>query len=115
MMNVGELFGSLAAAPLNDWIGRKGVFLVGCAAVTIGVALQLAATSQDLITAGRAILGIGVGNFSATSPLYMGVCLFGLSLSSKMYIYHEHIYLPSLKEIAPESLRSPLLMCWQLT
>ncbi|KAH9996749.1 general substrate transporter [Xylariaceae sp. FL0662B] len=90
MMNVGELAGSLSAAPLNDLLGRKGVFLIGCIWIIVGVALQLAAASQPLMTIGRAILGLGVGSFSATSPLYMG-------------------------EIAPESLRSPLLMCWQLT
>jgi len=94
MMNVGELVGSLGAAPINDWLGRKGAFLAGCIFITVGVALQLAAAGvtngRALITAGRAVLGLGVGNFSATSPLYMG-------------------------EIAPESMRSPLLMCWQLT
>jgi SP family sugar:H+ symporter-like MFS transporter len=91
MINVGELVGSLVAAPLNDWFGRKGVFMAGTVAIVIGVVLQLVTTSSNaLITAGRAILGFGVGNFSATSPLYMG-------------------------EIAPESMRSPLLMCWQLT
>ncbi|KAF7563585.1 hypothetical protein G7046_g534 [Stylonectria norvegica] len=91
MINVGELVGSLSAAPLNDYLGRKGVFMTGTLAIIIGVIMQLATTSsRALITAGRAVLGFGVGNFSATSPLYMG-------------------------EIAPESMRSPLLMCWQLT
>ncbi|KAJ4156562.1 hypothetical protein NW754_008195 [Fusarium falciforme] len=91
MINVGELVGSLAAAPLNDLFGRKGAFGSGTLAIIIGVVMQLSTTSSKaLMTAGRAVLGFGVGNFSATSPLYMG-------------------------EIAPESLRSPLLMCWQLT
>lgn len=77
MMNVGELVGSLGAAPINDWFGRKGAFLAGCLFISVGVALQLAAAGaaygKALITAGRAVLGLGVGNFSATSPLYMGV------------------------------------------
>lgn len=74
MINVGELAGSLSAAPLNDYFGRKGVFLVGTVTIIIGVILQLVTTSsRDLMTAGRAILGFGVGNFSATSPLYMAV------------------------------------------
>lgn len=76
MINVGELVGSLVAAPLNDKLGRKGVFMVGTIAIIIGVVLQLVTTSsRDLVTPGRAILGFGVGNFSATSPLYMGVSL----------------------------------------
>lgn len=73
MINVGELVGSLSAAPLNDIAGRKGVFLVGSLFIVIGVALQLAASDSPLMIAGRVLLGLGVGNFSATSPLYMGV------------------------------------------
>lgn len=81
MINVGELLGSLTAAPLNDFLGRKGVFFVGTVAIIIGVIMQLVTTSsQSLITAGRAILGYGVGAFSATSPLYMGVRTFFLCL-----------------------------------
>lgn len=91
MINVGELVGSLSAAPLNDVLGRKGVILTGSIAIIVGIIMQLATTSsRALLTAGRAILGFGVGNFSATSPLYMG-------------------------EISPTSMRGPLLMCWQLT
>lgn len=74
MINVGELVGSLTAAPLNDWFGRKGVFLIGAVTVIIGVVLQLATDhSHGLIIGGRIILGYGVGAFSSTSPLYIGV------------------------------------------
>ncbi|KAF5663220.1 hexose facilitator [Fusarium heterosporum] len=90
MINVGELIGSLLAAPLNDFLGRKGSLATGAIAVIVGVVLQLSTTSsRALITSDRAVSGFGVGTFSVTSPLYMG-------------------------EIAPETLRSPLLMCWQL-
>ncbi|KAF6806236.1 sugar transporter [Colletotrichum sojae] len=90
MMNVGELVGSLGAAPLNDVLGRKGMWLVGSAFTIVGVVLQLVAELTALLTAGRHVLGVGVGGFSVTSPLYMG-------------------------EVAPARLRAPLLMCWQLT
>lgn len=74
MINVGELVGSVSAAPLNDYLGRKGVFMTGALTIIVGIILQLATSSnRALMTAGRAILGYGVGNFSATSPLYMGV------------------------------------------
>ncbi|GES63283.1 general substrate transporter [Aspergillus terreus] len=90
VINIGELVGSLTAAPLNDAIGRKGVFLVASVMVIIGVVLQLATDhKQSMIIGGRILLGYGVGNFSATSPLYIG-------------------------EIAPTTIRGPLLMCWQL-
>lgn len=112
MINVGELVGSLSAAPLNDYLGRKGVFLCGTAAILVGVILQLVTTSnRALVTAGRAILGFGVGNFSATSPLYMGVSHW----RSHPVPASRCRLLTNIKEIAPESLRSPLLMCWQLT
>lgn len=74
VINIGELVGSLTAAPLNDAIGRKGVFLVASIMVIIGVVLQLATDhKQSMIIGGRILLGYGVGNFSATSPLYIGV------------------------------------------
>lgn len=77
LINVGELVGSLTAAPLNDFLGRKGVFLVGAVTVIVGVVLQLStAHSHAYIIGGRVILGYGVGAFSSTSPLYIGVSWF---------------------------------------
>ena len=74
VINIGEFVGSLSAAPLNDYLGRKGVFLVGSIMIIVGVILQLAADHQtSYIIGGRILLGYGVGNFSATSPLYIGV------------------------------------------
>lgn len=74
VINIGELVGSLTAAPLNDYVGRKGVFLIASIMVVIGVILQLATDhKQSMIIGGRILLGYGVGNFSATSPLYIGV------------------------------------------
>ncbi|KAF5545290.1 glucose transporter rco-3 [Fusarium napiforme] len=76
MINVGELVGSLLAAPLNDLFGRKGSLFTGSVVVVVGVVMQLSTTwSRALITAGRAVSGFGVGTFSVTSPLYMGLVL----------------------------------------
>jgi fucose permease len=74
MINVGELVGSLSSAPVNDYFGRKGGWLVGATFVAVGVILQVAASSQQsFISGGRVILGFGVGVFCATSPLYIAV------------------------------------------
>lgn len=74
VINIGELVGSLTAAPVNDYLGRKGVFFVASILVIVGVILQLVATHQvSYIIGGRILLGYGVGNLSATSPLYIGV------------------------------------------
>ncbi|KUJ13225.1 general substrate transporter [Mollisia scopiformis] len=90
VINIGELVGSLSAAPLNDYLGRKGVFAIASLVLIVGVILQLAADHQTgMIIGGRILLGYGVGNLSATSPLYIG-------------------------EIAPTAIRGQLLMCWQL-
>ncbi|KAH7178680.1 general substrate transporter [Fusarium sp. MPI-SDFR-AT-0072] len=82
MINVGELVGSLLAAPLNDLFGRKGSLFTGSVAVVVGVIMQLSTTSsRALITAGRAVSGFGVGTFSVTSPLYMGIIAAGINRS----------------------------------
>ena len=74
MINVGELVGSITAAPLNDYLGRKLVFLIASITIIIGVVLQLATDSiQGYITGGRVILVYVVGAFASTSPLYIGV------------------------------------------
>jgi SP family sugar:H+ symporter-like MFS transporter len=74
VINIGELAGSLSAAPLSGHLGRKKVFLVGSIMTIVGVILQLAADHQtSYIIGGRILLGYGVGNFSTTSPLYKGV------------------------------------------
>lgn len=75
MINVGELVGSLGAAPLNDLFGRKGAFFLGAVAAIVGTVLQVITDhEQGLVTGGRVVLGLGVGIYSSTSPLYMGVC-----------------------------------------
>ncbi|KAG7417090.1 Major facilitator-type transporter ecdD [Fusarium oxysporum f. sp. rapae] len=68
MINVGELVGSLLAAPLNDLFGRKGSLFTGSVAVV----------SRIRVWGGNLF-----GNFAFVHG-------------------------------TPESLRSPLLMCWQL-
>lgn len=101
MINVGELVGSLTAAPLNDFLGRKGVFLIGALTVIVGVVLQLSTDhSHAYIIGGRVILGYGVGAFSSTSPLYIGVraFLFGLFFfyfwpSSSRFLIHAKNFL----------------------
>jgi SP family sugar:H+ symporter-like MFS transporter len=74
VINIDKFVGSLSAATLNNYLGRKGVFLVESIMIIVGVILQLAADHQtSYIIGGRMLLSYGVGNFSATSPLYIGV------------------------------------------
>lgn len=74
MINVGELVGSLGAAPLNDRMGRKGAFFCAAIIAVVGTVLQVTTDhDRDIITVGRVVLGLGVGIFLSTSPLYIGV------------------------------------------
>jgi len=89
----GELVDSYAAADIKGWI--TFTFLIGCAAgaafvsipleaigrkrtiqtsaflFMIGVALQTAASDIHTFYAGRVISGLGIGQLSATVPLYI--------------------------------------------
>lgn len=74
VINVGELVGSLGAAPLNDFLGRKGAWAVSAFFAILGTVLQVITYhDKGLIIGGRVILGLGVGIFSSTSPLYIAV------------------------------------------
>jgi len=77
MINVGELVGSLLSAPINDRLGRKAGWIVGATLITAGVVIQLVtSSSRAVIAGGRAVLGLGVGVFAATSPLYIAVSTY---------------------------------------
>jgi len=71
ILSAGTFFGALVAGDLSDMIGRKWTIVLGCLIYIIGVVLQMAATGRDLLVAGRAIAGIGVGFESAIVILYM--------------------------------------------
>ncbi len=90
IVQVGEIVGSLIAAPLGDYIGRRGSFFGACSLVTLGVILQLILVgSKALLTIGRMVLGAGVGVLSNCTPLY-------------------------LSEIAPTAIRGAIVSSWQL-
>lgn len=61
----------VAAGDLADWIGRRTTVILGCIIFSIGVALQCASTTYDVLIAGRFVAGLGVGFVSAIIILYM--------------------------------------------
>jgi sugar porter (SP) family MFS transporter len=71
ILSAGTFFGALAAGDIADIYGRKWTIVAGCMIYIIGVILQMAANGRDLLVAGRAIAGIGVGFESAIVILYM--------------------------------------------
>lgn len=86
---VGELLGALLAAPINDHFGRKAVFYCASVCIVAGAIVQLFASGiEGLIILGRILIGLGIGQFTVTSLLYIG-------------------------EVAPVAIRGPALMMFQ--
>lgn len=86
---IGDLLGAIIASPVNDRWGRKAVFWLASCCILVGGIAQVADTSHEaVITVGRVLMGLGVGQFTVTSLLYMG-------------------------EVAPSAIRGPTLMMFQ--
>ncbi|WYZ44975.1 hypothetical protein EsH8_VIII_000291 [Colletotrichum jinshuiense] len=87
---IGDLLGAIIAAPVNDGWGRKATFWLASFCILIGGICQVADTinHEAIIIVGRILIGVGVGQFTVTSLLYIG-------------------------EVAPSGIRGPALMCFQ--
>ncbi|KAL2801836.1 general substrate transporter [Aspergillus granulosus] len=86
---VGELVGALAAAPINETLGRRAVFLSASLCIIAGAVVQACSFgSHPVFYVGRVLIGLGVGQFTATCLIYIG-------------------------EVAPSAIRGPALMCFQ--
>ncbi|GAB1190875.1 hypothetical protein APSETT444_000040 [Aspergillus pseudonomiae] len=86
---VGELAGALAAAPINDFFGRRAVFLSASICIVVGAVVQACSFgSHPVFYVSRVLIGLGVGQFTATCLIYIG-------------------------EVAPSAIRGPALMSFQ--
>ncbi|KAF7553269.1 hypothetical protein G7Z17_g3744 [Cylindrodendrum hubeiense] len=86
---IGDLLGAMIASPINERWGRKAVFWFASVCILAGGIAQVADShSEPIIVVGRILMGLGVGQFTVTSLLYMG-------------------------EVAPTSIRGPTLMMFQ--
>ncbi|KAH8649995.1 general substrate transporter [Xylariales sp. PMI_506] len=86
---IGDVLGALISGPLNDRFGRRFVLWLASFFVLAGGICQVADTRiEGVIVLGRILIGLGVGNFTVTSLLYMG-------------------------EVAPLKVRGPALMMYQ--
>jgi SP family sugar:H+ symporter-like MFS transporter len=89
ILSAGTFFGSLSAAPMGDFAGRKLGLMLSTLVFTFGVILQTASTAIPLFVAGRFFAGFGVGLISALIPLYQS-------------------------ETAPKWIRGSIVGCYQL-
>ncbi|CAO1613143.1 unnamed protein product [Parajaminaea phylloscopi] len=89
-VQIGEFVGSLSAAFIGDFSGRRGGFFAACFFVALGVIIQvIPAGSVPALGVGRAVLGMGVGVISNCTPLY-------------------------LAEVSPTAIRGAVVSSWQL-
>ncbi len=89
ILSAGTFLGALIAGYFADWIGRKKTIQLGCLIYAAGVAMQTAAASVGLLSAGRAVAGLGVGFVSATVIMYVS-------------------------EITPKKIRGKVIGCYQV-
>ncbi|KIL94307.1 hypothetical protein FAVG1_02870 [Fusarium avenaceum] len=68
----GALIGALMAGLPADKYGRKLGIYIGCLLFLIGSVVQAAAFNLAAMTAGRLIVGFGVGSAAMIIPLYIG-------------------------------------------
>lgn len=86
---VGEFVGSIIAAPINEYLGRRVVFLAASICIVVGAIVQACSFgSHAVFYVSRVLIGLGIGQFTATCLIYIG-------------------------EIAPSAIRGPALMCFQ--
>lgn len=86
---IGDTLGALISAPINDKFGRKATFWVAALCILLGGIAQVADTHYEAVLAvGRILIGIGMGQCTVTSLLYIG-------------------------EVAPVHIRGPALMMFQ--
>nr|POF24089.1 elongation factor 1-gamma 1 [Quercus suber] len=86
---VGEFFGAILAAPINDRFGRKAVFACASVCIIAGAVVQVCSFSIDgVFYLGRILVGLGIGQFTATCLIYIA-------------------------DVAPGAIRGPALMMFQ--
>lgn len=64
---VGEFVGAFLAAPINDFFGRRAVFLTASLCIVAGAIEQVCSFGDDhTFYGGRVLVGLGIGQFTAT-------------------------------------------------
>jgi len=90
LLSIGTLMGSLLAAPVADYLGRKRTIIVWNLVFCVGVIVQVATINKWYqIAIGRWVAGLGVGGLSVLTPMYQS-------------------------ETAPRQVRGALVSCYQL-
>ncbi|KAI1806593.1 hexose transporter [Daldinia bambusicola] len=92
ILSAGTVTGSIFAAPLGDWIGRRISIIASVCVFCFGAIFQVCADAIPMLLAGRFFAGVGVGSISVLVPLYQSemapkwirgtlVCAYQLSIT----------------------------------
>ncbi|KAI8150383.1 permease of the major facilitator superfamily [Fennellomyces sp. T-0311] len=71
VLQIGCLFGSLAATTTADKLGRKWSIMIAAAVFSVGGILQIIGDGLPMLYAGRLVAGLGVGALSMLVPIYV--------------------------------------------
>lgn len=71
ILSAGTFFGALVGGEISERIGRRLTIMLSCLMFSIGVAIQVGATTIATLAGGRFVAGLGVGGVSATVILYV--------------------------------------------
>ena len=72
LLTAGCFFGAIAAAFLNERLGRRYALMLFCSIFLVGAAVQTGAHhSIGQIYGGRVIAGLGIGGMSAITPVFV--------------------------------------------
>jgi SP family sugar:H+ symporter-like MFS transporter len=71
LLSIGTMIGALTGAPIADRIGRRMSIIFWCLIFSVGVIIQVAAsTSWVQVAMGRWVAGLGIGALSLLVPMY---------------------------------------------
>lgn len=70
-MTVGAMLGTASAGVVQDSLGRRAAVLVAASIYITGALLEATAAHLVMLAVGRVIVGVGIGWFSSTVPLYI--------------------------------------------
>lgn len=92
ILSAGTVLGSLLAAPMGDYFGRRLSLIAAVTVFNFGVIFQVCARAIPMLMVGRFFAGIGVGAVSVLVPIYQAemapkwirgtlVCFYQLSIT----------------------------------
>jgi MFS family permease len=71
MYNVMQILGSVVAGHLQDWLGRRAVFLLAVIVAAGGIAINFVASNAAQFLGGKIVTGFAIGLVLTTTQTYV--------------------------------------------